>query len=95
MGVKQSWIAIGLGYLAMVLTIMVKSRLLSAESFRRHGQGIYRSVSVRSLIHKGEFSTKDGSRAFVDSDGHGSIAIGKICPLIRPGDLSFDLGKGS
>ena len=75
--------------------VTVKRRLLSAESFRRHGQGIYHSVSVRGLEHKGEFSINDGSRAFVDSDGQGSIAIGKLCPSIRPGDLSFGLGEGS
>ena len=52
-------------------------------------------VSVRGLEHKEEFSTDDGSRAFVDSDGQESIAIGKVCPSIRPGDLSLGLGEES
>ena len=50
------------------------------ESVRRHGQGIYRSVSVRGLEHKGEITTVDGTGAFVDNDGQESIAIVKVCP---------------
>ena len=34
---------------------------------------------MRGLKHKGQITTVDGSRAFVDSDGQGSIAIGKVC----------------
>ena len=69
--------------------------MLSVESVSRHSQGIYHSVSVRGLEHKGEIATVDGSGVFVDSDGQGSIAIGKVCPSIRPGALSLGLSEES
>jgi len=69
--------------------------LLSIESVSRHGQGIYRAVSVRSLKHNGEIATANGSRDVVDSNGQRSISIGKVCPSIRPEDLSLGLGEES
>ena len=50
---------------------------------------------MRGLKHKGEIATVDGSRAFVDIDGQGSIAIGGVCPSIRAGDLSLGLSEES
>ena len=67
----------------------------TGEYARRNDQGIYRSVSARGLKHKGEIATVAGSRAFVDSDGQGSIAIGKVCPSKRSGDLPLGLGEES